>query len=158
MGVKYVHYGSKHFDPLRFTPVSNQEVLTKPKGGFWASPIGCKFGWKEWCEREGFADCDLENSFTFTLSEDANILHLNSVDDLDNLPRAKHRFSVKSAWAQLDFEKLYESGIDAIQLNLSEEVCTDISNGLYFRLYGWDCDSILVMNKDVISIPTEANK
>jgi len=158
MSTEYIHYGSTKFVPHLFEPIRNHKVATKPKGGLWASPVGCGFGWKEWCEREHFVGCHEENSFTFTLSEDANILYINSVDDLNSLPKAKTLIPTELTWTNLDFEKLYENGVDAIQVNMSEEVCTDISNGLYFRLYGWDCDSILVMNKDVISIGTETNK
>ena len=50
-----------------------------------------------------------------------------------------------------DFEQMVTDGWDAIELHLSD---TDISWGndsLHFRLYGWDCDSILIMNPKIIS-------
>jgi hypothetical protein len=77
------------------------------------------------------------------------VLHIRDIKDLDNLPQIKDAYEM---WCQLDFEKLLERGIDAIELHLSEE---DVSNltvveGLYWSLYGWDCDSILIMNPDVI--------
>ena len=43
----------------------------------------------------------------------------------------------------LDFEKLSKE-YDAIEVNISE--CRD----LYYSLCGWDCDSILIMNSDII--------
>ena len=43
----------------------------------------------------------------------------------------------------LDFEKLSKE-YDAIEVNISE--CRD----LYYSLYGWDCDSIVIMNPDII--------
>ena len=39
---------------------------------------------------------------------------------------------------------------DAIELHLSDEVTDDYLESLYFKLYGWDCDSILIMNPDII--------
>ena len=44
---------------------------------------------------------------------------------------------------------------DAIELHLSEEVVDDYLESLYFKLYGWDCDSILIMNKDIIKAKHE---
>ena len=44
----------------------------------------------------------------------------------------------------IDFESLSKS-YDAIELHLS-----DSEDNLYMMLYGWDCDSILIMNPDVI--------
>jgi len=43
----------------------------------------------------------------------------------------------------LDFNKLKEE-YDAIEVFISSD------SRLYRALYGWDCDSILIMNKDVI--------
>ncbi|MFR3519297.1 MAG: hypothetical protein ACLTT4_12785 [Coprobacillus cateniformis] len=43
----------------------------------------------------------------------------------------------------LDFEELKRQ-YDAIEVNISNDY------GLYWKLYGWDCDSILVMNSDVV--------
>ena len=44
-----------------------------------------------------------------------------------------------------DFEKMVEDGVDAIKLNLSKG-----DYELYYEFYGWDCDSILIMNPDII--------
>jgi hypothetical protein len=38
-----------------------------------------------------------------------------------------------------------KDGVDAIKLNLSKG-----DYELYYELYGWDCDSILIMNPDII--------
>ena len=135
---------------MKFTPIKNQEFFSKPEGGLWGSPVDCAFGWKQWCEESKFNDCSEDNAFRFTLSDSANILIVNSANDLNGLPINEPPIPI-SIWISLDFEKLLENGIDAIQVNMSN----DNSNGkwgerLYNKLYGWDCDAILVMNKKVI--------
>lgn len=143
MSKKYIHYGHKSFDRNRFRPIKNRRALTKPEGGFWASPIDAEYGWKKWCDENDFRYCGLDNCFTFTLSLGARVLTIRSADGLDNLPQVKDEWSFLD-WCTLDFEKLLEQGYDAVELELSADW------RLYMSLYGWDCDSILVMNPNVI--------
>ena len=139
MSDKYIHYGHKHFDINLFCPISNREIFTKPFGGLWASRIDAEYGWKDWNNREHFKKCEKENSFTFCLSDNAKILTINSMDDLEDLPHLENDFFLGT----LDFEKLLNF-YDAIEVNISSDY------RLYHGLYGWDCDSILVMNPEVI--------
>ena len=81
----YIHYGHTKFDKDLFTKIKNVDCSTKPRGGLWASDINSKHGWKEWCNENEFRDCDKENSFTFTLSDDAKILYIEYVNDLQSL-------------------------------------------------------------------------
>jgi hypothetical protein len=144
--LEYVHYGTLAFDRSKYRPVKNHRYpWAKPDGGFWASPIGAKKGWKDWCEQEQFVDCKEENSFKFRIKESANVLHIRDRADLLKVPQFppdwEGDMNVKP-----DFEKLMEDGVDAIELHLSED------GRLYWALYGWDCDSILIMNSDIILI------
>lgn len=142
----YIHYGHATFDPNIFKPIQNKQCWVKPKGGLWASPIDAKLGWKDWCEREEFRECIEENSFRFTLPE-ANIFIIDSVEKLKDLPTISDSIGI-SISTLIDFEKCIALGYDAIELNLSADY------RLYWDLYGWDCDSILVMNPDKIKIET----
>ena len=155
---KYIHYGSTEFDESKFQPIKNKEISVKPEGGLWGSPLGCRFGWKEWNDSSNYSECSKDNAFIFRLSDDANVMQIKSVSDLDALPKAESIIPSFSAWVVLDFEELLRTGVDAIVLNMSEEVPKSATDSLYFKLYGWDCDSILVMNKDVIlPCPAEEN-
>lgn len=143
MKTRYIHYsrkGWRHFDPTIFQEVRNQPSFEKPTGGFWGSPVNAKYGWKDWCKDEAFIDCDKETSFEFTLSDTANVIHIHSAKDVDDLDLPK------LPTGYMDFEKMKEIGIDAIELHLSDEN----NNQLYWQFYGWDCDSILVLNKEVV--------
>jgi hypothetical protein len=136
--MKYIHYGHKHFDRNLFVPVRNQEIMTKPEGGFWGSPVDAEWGWADWCRSEKFRKCDKANAFIFTLRENANVLKWRTVDDVHAVPQIESQISI---WICPDFEALRRDGVDAIEVEINE---------LYFPLYGWDCDSILVMNPNII--------
>ena len=116
----------------------------QPKGGLWASDVEAEYNWKDWCEEEEFRDCKEKDSFSFVLSDNAKVLYINSVDDLKLLPKADDKFGINfSSWILLDFEKLAET-YDAVEVSISSDF------DLYYQLYGWDFDSIVVMNPDVI--------
>lgn len=136
----YIHYGDHCFRLDKWKSIKN-DYFTKPKGGLWASQIDAKFGWKQWNEREHFAECNKENSFIFSLSSDARILLIDNQDILSTLGSDlchQHGMSVF-----LDFEKLAKT-YDAIDFRLSND------GRLYWSMCGWDCDSILVMHPWVI--------
>lgn len=139
----YVHYGHKEFDKEMFKPILNISWI-KPSGGFWASPVDAKFGWKDWNEREQFRECNEDNCFRFTMP-DANIFLIDSVEKLKELPSIDNP-PIDKCMMFIDFEECVKMGYDAIELVLSAD------RQLYWDLYGWDCDSIIVMNPDKIKV------
>lgn len=82
----YVHYGSTFFEPSRNFPISNHRNWSKPFGGLWASRQDATFGWKDWCEREEFRECDENNSFKFQLCDGSKVATIHCMKDLDCLP------------------------------------------------------------------------
>lgn len=150
MSKKYIHYGSTAFNPEMWHDVKNGGNITKPTGGLWASPIDAEFGWREWNAESHFMTCNKENSFVFTLSKKANVLRIHTASDMGKLPQRELEFPTIATQIAIDFEKCVKEGIDAIEL------CT-LDNGLYWALYGWDCESIIVLNKDVIKVKDNEN-
>ena len=145
MEKKYIHYGHKRFDRRLFEPIMNGGCCgVKPYGGFWASPVDAEFGWKDWNEDSGLMSCTENNSFTFTLAPETKILVIDNVNVLDTLPKMPYDGLRIPMWVALDFEKIRDSGIDVIEYVLSSD------HRLYMALYGWDCDSILIMNPDIV--------
>lgn len=137
----YIHYGHKSFDNELFDEIKNERAWVKPVGGLWASNINAKFGWKDWCKEQRFRECSIDNSFKFKLKEDTRILKIGNSDILKKLPIVNAPF--RTSWINLDFEKIKEN-YDAIEVLISAD------HQLYWDLYGWDCDSLLVLNKEVI--------
>lgn len=155
----YIHYGNSAFDRELFIPIKNKSYLPKPHGGLWASRIGAQRSWADWCEAEDFVECSIDNSFTFRLHERARVLCIENVKQLKGLPyrdsiddlfpitvARQGQFGEPGFIACLDFEQLLADGWDAVEVWISKDY------GLYWALYGWDCDSIVVMNPDVIEV------
>lgn len=140
MSKKYVHYGSTEFYPELVGPIRNQRMFTKPYGGFWGSPVDTDNGWKDWCESERFRKCREEESFVFSLKPEARVLYLREPEDLKGLPTQVE--NEMTTWTSLDFERLVEDGWDAVEVEIGP---------LWWQLYGWDCDSILIMNPEVVT-------
>ena len=138
----YIHYGHKQFNNDLFNEIKNRDWV-KPDGGLWASNINAEYGWKDWCEANDFRECKEENSFTFRIKNGFKILKIDNIKILKELPKANIPY--KFSWVTLDFEKIKKE-YDAIEVLISKDY------RLYYQLYGWDCDSLLVLNKNCIEI------
>ena len=152
MNKEYIHYGHTNFDKALFTPISNNPTRNKPGGGLWASPKDAAKGWEQWNISEGFSVCRKENSFSFTLSEEANVIHIKSMDDISLLPLQDSDISKvmkRIGILCIDYEALIDAGYDAVELHISEG-----APGLVNALYGWDCDSIVILNPEIV-VPLE---
>lgn len=149
----YIHYGSSHFDISKFDKITNVDKFTKPDGGLWGSPSDSKYSWKDFC-LESSIDRDLDNFFEFKLKEDSKVFHIYSIDDLKDLPGEY----LGSRFYIIDFEKIVQENLyDAIELHLSNEKISDLifdtlqfTYRLNWQLCAWDCDSILILNPNII--------
>ena len=137
----YIHYGDDQF--RRITPICNHPWLAKPCGGLWASREHDPLGWKSWCEGEEFRLDTFDRYFRFTLKPGAKGLTLSHEDQLKDLPTLYTEVFSRNKTYFLDFEKLSQR-YDAIEI-------VDIGN-LYWPLYAWDCNCILVMNPDIVEV------
>ena len=76
----YVHYGADKFD--RNHPLS-EPMWDKP-AGLWASPVGAKWGWKDFCQSEKFHTERLDHSFSFQLKKGTRILTVRKPEDIND--------------------------------------------------------------------------
>ncbi len=141
--MKYIHYGHKEFNKDKFEPIKNSFGISKPSGGLWASRVDSDNNWKNWCESSEFCIEKLSTSFVFSLKEDAKVLRITNSDQLKELPKMKNPLPIPAMWSMIDYEELAKK-YDALEVLISED------RELYFNLYGWDCDSIVIMNPDII--------
>lgn len=145
MSKQYIHCGSQHFDIHQFVPIRNRETaFVKPEGGLWGSPVDSDNSWIDFCSWDEHFRMNIYKSFKFELSDNANVLFIDSVKTLDKLyskgfEMPDHRkYPFMDDMYFLDFEKILKNGCDAIEVAINPET--------YNALYGWDVDSILVMN------------
>ena len=142
----YIHYGDDTFRTP--DPIQNSKYRNKPRGGLWASREDAEYGWKDWCIAEEFRLDTFDWSFKFRLKDGARVLVLSEKEQLDVLPNLNNFHSKDDPYMDciLDFEKLSRNW-DAIELTNCWK--------FYWALYGWDCDSILIMNPDIVEIMEE---
>ena len=145
---EFIHYGSSKFlDDYWCNPVTS-EYGSKPMcGGLWASPTDAVFSWKDFCERDDFFTEDLKESFRFKLKDNARVLVMRNIKDLEKIPTTDGEpfHFLKNA---LDFEKLSKD-YDAVIAYLFED---GWDAHLRYVLTSWDVDSILVLNKDIVEV------
>lgn len=156
----YVTYWSKSrppFDSNKIQIILGDPFLnfSKPQCAFWGSPVNSNFGWKEWCEREEFGDYDWDSPIYFKLKVNSTILKID-IEDLREEVLGKYVANCKNFpfncryLNHLDFSKMVEDGIDAVQLMDGNLGHYFIDNDYEFIFNSWDCESIVVLNKDVI--------
>lgn len=147
----YVHSGSKYFDKYLFNKITNREHWVKPLGGLWGSPLNSACSWLQWCKENSFNSLigsekygNKDNEFLFKLKPNAKLLYIDNSVQLESMPIIEDEL-LSGVYKILDFEKLAEE-YDAIEVSISSD------HRLYYDLYGWDVDSILVMNPDSIEL------
>ena len=141
-----IHYGDDRFHPDKFESIKNCNFV-KPRGGLWASPKDSPFGWKYWCQNEDFHTEELKDSFRFTLDKKAKILTIDSLKRFLLVNIAYAQAEIVFGHIYLDFEKIAKK-YDAIYLTWKGQCETRYSYPT--GLYGWDCESILILKPNYI--------
>ena len=144
---KFIHYGSNNFEIDRFEKIKNRHDMSfeKPDGGLWASPINSRDNWHDWCLNNDFHTEKLKDSFIFTLLPNSRVLTIKTVQDITNILNMLTAVPLGRKRRHIDFEELLKLGYDAIEVYIDD---VDV----YYRLYGWDVDSLLVLNPFCIEV------
>lgn len=146
MSKRYIHYGSDVYDKSRVVKKHPDVVPCKPTFGLWASPVESTYrSWKDWCKGERFNLGDLEKYFTFTLSDNAKVLEVRNPSDINKYEVG----TVLKFLTTIDYDSILHDGYDAVEVYMNHE--------MYYYLYGWDCDSIVIFNPEIV-IPDTVNK
>lgn len=131
------------YEPSKFEPIRNRNHI-KPAGGLWTSPIDSKWGWKDWCKAEGFGDVGNLSTY-FHVQFTGKVLTINSLKDAVRLPWIE---IIKDYLKCPDYETI-STVCDAIHLTVEGQNATRFSQP---SLYGWDCETVLIMNPACIQM------
>lgn len=139
-----MHYAA---EPVEFdrTVRYEQGVRHKPVG-LWVSVAGDD-DWPEFCEQNGFDTECLAHPHTVTLTAGANILRIESPDELVGFHHAYAQpDDSRSKFADIDWRKVATDydGIIIAPYQWSMRL------GGPFWYYGWDCASGCIWNLDAI--------
>ena len=181
--VIYEHYNYFHdYDENRSYPFINWSERNKLLGGLWGCRVGASCGWvyitneaiekmktlsaEEKAEIESrlgermeliwkpLDDC---TKFNFILKPWANNYIVTTFEDYKKLPKMEFEGT-----EVVDYVQCLRDGIDAIELCAIGDEYEDLSTQEDFdkldEVFGvhWDCDSIVVLNKDAYEILDEA--
>lgn len=137
--MRLVTYGSgDSFCKELFVPIKNRQH-TKPEGGLWASPVGCAFGWKEWCASQSWGDLTSK----FEMVYGGHTLVIDSLRDLSSFIWQEDSYD----FGYPDYEAMMRIGIDGIYLTERGLAETRFSQP---GLHGYDCECVLVMNPECV--------
>ena len=150
MKKKWVTLGKKSLNKEYFIKPRNRSHFIKPLGGLWASPLKIQgnfiSAWHEWCyyNMEEWLD---DNAVVYELKDNAKILTIDSLNDLEEVLKTDYVDSkFGTSEKNLNFQTLANK-YDAIYLTEKGEAETRWSEN---NLYGWDCESLLILNFDCI--------
>lgn len=164
MSKTYIHYGNDEYKPelvTRVTPRGEYYLECKPPIGLWASPEECDLPWKTWCEGEEYKLERLEESFKFTIKDDAKILNVHSLSDIEkynkwilNVPMCEFKYIFDKPFRVLTCFNEIMDVYDGMELFYSENIEQFRFSDTFTT---WDCDSIVIWNPEII-IPEPRKK
>lgn len=148
----YIHYGSEKFDVDLFKKANTKRFIygpwIKPTGGLWASRADSSCGWKNWTTENNMT-CDFCTfcGFAFKLKPKTKIFNIKSKEDIKTLEKIgvyeNYGYPDRFLYG-INIDPLVKRGYDGIEVFMNDE--------LYWYLYGWDCDSIILFNSDCIEL------
>ncbi|MDR6548502.1 hypothetical protein J2810_004592 [Chryseobacterium rhizosphaerae] len=145
-----IHYGSSRYKEELFRPITN-DLFDKPSGGLWTSPVNSEYGWREWAKSADFKHYEDHESFQIMLKKTAKVLIIDKPKDLESIPQRKD-IPEMQFFRYLDFENITNE-YDAIYLTLNGLWRTkDYLQDSEHKLYSWDCESVIIMNKDCFTL------
>lgn len=159
--IEFITYGF-FVDLDKIRPIerkNNRLYLNKPNSGLWASPVDSRYGWKDWCSQECFRTNDFGVYTKWKLKPGTKILVINTIKDfLSAMDKYRTREEGDLSYFPryyLDFYRIMKDGYSGVYLTeLGSRVCHYgiRYEGNYTDLNAWDCESIVVWDKDKIKI------
>lgn len=151
--MRYIVLGKTELKEELFNTDLTNSGINKPKGGLWSSPYNKDTisGWYQFCKDENFIKGDNSVGVIFSLKEEARIYTIDTKEDLDNLVNKYPNdvLEILKEIAGLNFIAVSKD-YDAIYLTDKGQWATRFSRPN--TLYGWDCETLLVLNFNAIDL------
>ena len=148
------HYHYNKFDMLAITKIKNsKQSMIKPYGGLWSSPADTEYGWYDWMlwEMPDWIKTKARHKTILELDTSADIYVIDTYEDLANIATSKEQY--------LDLPEFISTHIDFEELAKKYQILWLTAEGQYntrvsrpFNLYGWDCETTLILDKSVVSV------
>lgn len=139
------HYGDDSYDEAKFKPAEH-EVFIKPKGGLWVSPVDSSWGWIDWCEAEDYGHSKASPYFDIMVRPETRMIVIDSLADAaSKLPWVRADGFMRFRWP--DWRAVIMDGWDMIVLTERGQEETRFGEP---SLYGWDCESAVILNPEII--------
>ena len=158
----YVHYGDAAFAREKFESIENKDFSNKPDGGLWASSCEVENSWSIWCEENDFRRTNTYKCFYFKIADTAKVLRIESLEDCKELTLQPvgylHEEYKDTNYKVIDYRACMQRGIDAIEYKYDIASQSEDFEEIDTIMWGWDCDSILILNPDIIVIPEKVDE
>ena len=142
----YIHYGSDHFDIDKFVVYDDKmrnADINEPGYGLWACRTDDSYGWKKYCEENGYHTDKLSQSFTFKLRRCAKIFRVGNLLDIKGWTTTYLNGLARC----IDFNRIMDKydGMELIHGKNYEDL-------RYSYFYSWDVDIIVIWNPQVLQL------
>lgn len=151
MTERYIHYSAAPLGELHSTNPLKEDFPMKPFGLWFSVEIeGLSDGWKEWCEIESFALDALAHQTEIIFKEDARILRISNIDELDEFTKQYNNPNglLPNRALGIKWDVVAESYQGIIIAPYIWERRLHIDTTWY---YGWDCASGCVWDVSAIA-------
>ncbi len=142
--MRLIHYTDQKPFVLKGISIENGDLPTKPYGGLWTCPGE---QWKEWCEKEEFDNIEAKNKVIIE-AEFKELITIDTEADLHKLQWSIDTWTKQYPMHFINFEKMKKKGVDGIYLTDAGQWATRMTNP--YHLYGWDFESLLILNEKCI--------
>ena len=143
-----IHYGANKYMPEKFSPIKNRNHQKPVHGtGLWTSPMDSNTDWRDYIRDDGWEERheSVKIFFVVCLYADAKIFVIDSEDDLQKAPLIDYKGYEPRK--NIDFEAAAKK-YDAIWLTEKGQI--DTRHAYPVKLFGWDIESVLILNPNCI--------
>jgi len=143
--IKVNHWTEKLNWKLRPICISNGDG-PKAKGGLWTSPVGSRHSWRHWCRSEHFRIDELKHRVQLVIDE-TDLIVVDNEADLTRLHFKARYPNLPLISSYPDYEKITKTHT-GIWLTTEGQWRTRLI--FPCNLYGWDCETILILRDEAI--------